>query len=67
MTDETNALRHNVDDVNAMTAYVTMTRTAVSAALESWIQCVSFQIFYLYRFAILISWTLHRMLCIDTK
>ena len=38
-------LRHNVNYVKVTTAYVTMTRTELFAAPESWTQCVVSKIF----------------------
>ena len=43
-----------------------MTRTELFEAPDSWIQWI-FSKYFLFRVAILISWTLHRMLHIDMK
>ena len=60
-------LRHNANYVKATTEYTT-TRTELISAPASWTQCV-FQTFFFGTsgFAMLISWTLHRKLCIDMK
>ena len=60
-------LRHNLNDVKATTAYVTMMRTELISAPEYWIQCVFSKIFLLSRFPILFSLTRHRKLCMDMK
>ena len=39
VTGETKAFTSNLNDVKATTAYVTMTRTELISAPESWIQC----------------------------
>ena len=45
VTGETKPFSHNLNDVKAMTAYVTMTRTELISAPEYCIQCVFSKMF----------------------
>ena len=59
-------LRHNVNDVKATAAYVTMTRTELISAPEYWIQCVFSKIFFI-SLPYFIQFDTTLKVCIDMK